>query len=298
MRTLSIQLGQRGLALVMVLWMVAALMVTAAGVAYAVRGEVRAVSSFREIAVAGALGDAAIVLAARSVLGEKQEGLLQQREIDLEQTKVAVRVVPLSGLIDLNAADEPLLTELLVVAGELDRGRATSMAQRILDWRDPDGGARPAGAEDAAYAAAGSPFRTRGGPFEAPEDLLQVLGMDFDLYEKLRPLVTVHARSGGGVDPAAAPVPVLRVLAGGDEAVASAYAQARESSGVLADSTRFPAEFRARSPTSRYMFEASVELSNGASLVTRKVIDLASAQDELPWQTLWIERRVEAAGEG
>jgi len=296
--TMTQRPSERGMALVLVLWMVAALLVTATGIVFAVRGEVRAVSSFREMVAAGAAGDAGIVMAARTLAGEKEpDGALKQADFDFEQTRIAVRVIPLAGLIDLNAAEEPLLTQLLAVAGQLDHDRATSLAQRIIDWRDADDQPRPAGAENAAYAAAGSQFRTRGGPFEAPEDLLQVLGMEFELYEKLRPLITVHARSDGRVDPAAAPPPVLRVLAGGNEAIATSYAQARDSSGALADTTRFPAAFRSRSQSTRYLFEASVALANGAHLVTRKVLDLASQQDELPWQTLWVERVVEAEGE-
>ena len=289
----------RGLALVAVLWMVAALMVTATGVVYAVRGEVRAVASFREIAAAGAIGEAGVILAARELAATKiRESRLQQSEVSFEQVAVGIRVVPLSGLIDLNAASEPLLTDLIAVAGEVDRGLASRLAQRIIDWRDADDQPQPDGAEDAAYAAAGSPFRTRGGPFEAPEDLLQVLGVDFDLYDRLRRLVTVHARGNARVDPAAAPMAVLRVLAGGNEQIADAYAGAREASGALADTTRFPAAFIARTPTSRYLIEASVPLSNGALLVTRRILDVAAAVDGLPWETLWAEQVVEAAANG
>jgi general secretion pathway protein K len=285
---------QHGLALILVLWMVAALLVTATGIVYAVRSEVRAVSSLREMAVAGAAAEAGILLAARAVAGEQSPDYrLKQFDIDFEQQNVAVKVVPLSGLIDLNSATEPLLTELIAIAAEVDRTEAASLAQRIIDWRDADDQPLPAGAEDAAYASAGSPFRTRGGPFEAPEDLLQVLGVVFELYARLRPLVTVHARGDGRVDPAAAPEPVLRVLAGGSDEIASAYIAARETGGALADTTRFPAAFRARAQSSRYLFEASVRLANGANLVMRRVVDLASAQDGLPWHTLWVERVVE-----
>jgi general secretion pathway protein K len=288
-----------GLALVAVLWMVAALMVTATGVVYAVRGEVRAVASFREMAAAGAIGDAGLVLAARELAAAKnRERRLQAAEVSFDQMAVGIRIVPLTGLIDLNAASEPLLTEMIAVAGDVDRGRASRLAQRIMDWRDADDQPHPDGAEDAAYAAAGSPFRTRGGPFESPEDLLQVLDIDFDLYERLRPLITVHLRGDGRIDPAAAPLPVLRVLAAGNEQVAAAYAGAREASGALADTTRFPAAVIARAPTSRFLIEASVPLSNGAFFVTRRVLDVASAHEGLPWQTLWVERVVEATPNG
>ena len=286
----------RGLALVAVLWTLAALMVMVTGVVYAVRSEVRTTASFREIAVAGALGDAGVVLAVRELAASRgRDNRLQRYDLAFEQATVAVRAVPLSGLIDLNAAGESLLAELIAVAGGLDRAQASSLAQRIIDWRDADEQPLPQGAENGAYAAAGSPFRTRGGPFEAPEDLLQVLGVDFDLYARLRPLVTVHARGGGRVDPAAAPLPVLRVLASGNEQIAVDYAGAREASGALADSTRFPAAYVARSQSPRYLVEAAVQLSNGAFLVTRKILDVSSGQDGVPWRTLWAERVVEPA---
>jgi len=287
---------QHGLALVAVLWIAAALMITATGVVYAVRNEVRTVASFRELAVAGALGDAGVLLVARELAAAaKQEGRLQQYDTQFEQAVVGVRVVPLTGLIDLNAAAEPLLTDLIAVAGGMDQSQAAPLAQRIIDWRDADEQPHPQGAEDAAYAAAGSPFRTRGGPFESPEDLLQVLGIDFDLYGRLRPLITVHFRGAGRVDPAAAPLSVLRVLASGNEQIAVDYANAREASGALADTTRFPAAYVARAQSPRYLVEAAVQLSNGARLVTRKVLDIATAGDGLPWQTLWAERVVEPA---
>jgi len=289
----------QGLALVAVLWMVAALMVVTSGLVYAVRGEVRTVASFREMAAAAAIGDAGAILAARGLADAKNaENRLLQSEIFFEAVAVGIRIVPLTGLVDLNAAPEPLLTNLISIAGGVDRGRASRLAQRIIDWRDADDQAQPDGAEDAAYAAAGSPFRTRGGPFEAPEDLLQVLEVDFDLYQRLRPLVTVHLKGSGRVDPASAPLPVLRVLAGGNEQIASAYAGAREASGALADTTRFPAAFIARTPTSRYLVEASVPLSNGALLVTRRILDAAAADEGLPWQVLWAERVVEPAEHG
>jgi general secretion pathway protein K len=290
--------GQReaGLALVAVMWMLAALMVTATGVVFAVRGEVRSAASVREMAVAGAYGDAGIVLAARELAAARERGIgLRQFPVTIEQAVVELRIVPLVGLIDLNAAAEPLLAELLAVAGELDRSGATRLAQRIVDWRDADGQPRPDGAEDGAYAAAGSAFRTRGGPFEAPEDLLQVLGVDFDLYAKVRGLTTVHLRGGGRVDPSSAPLPVLRVLAAGNEQLAVEYSQSREANGALADTTRFPAAYVARSTSSRFLLEASVQLSNGAFLVTRRVVDVAAGPDGVPWRTMWTERVVEPA---
>jgi general secretion pathway protein K len=287
------------MALVAVLWTLAALMVTATGVVHAIRSEVRTVTSFREMAAAGALGDAGVVLTAGELAeAGNRDNRVQRHEVVFEQATILMRVVPLTGLIDLNAAAEPLLTDMIAVAGEVERSRAASLAQRIVDWRDGDDQPSADGAENSAYAAAGSPFRTRGGPFESPEDLLQVLGVDFDLYSRLRPLFTVHLRGTGRVDPAAAPLNVLRVLASGNEQIAVDYANAREANGALADSTRFPASYIERSRPSRFLVEAYVQLSNSAYLVTRKVIDVSTRPGAGPWRALWAERVVEPGPQG
>ena len=294
----TVLVRQRGLALVAVLWAVAALTLIVTGLVYAVRTQVRAVALQKELVVAGAIADAADVVAVRDLMSSKaRTELFRSFALTIEGTTIQVQIEPLTGLIDLNAADESLLVDLLEVVGGLERGPATTIAQRILDWRDPDDAARPFGAENAAYIAAESPFRTRGGPFEAPEDLMQVLGMDYELYVKLRRLVTVHQRGNGRVSPAAAPLPVLRVLARGDERVAADYANARASLGTLADTTRFPSAHIGQLSTFRYVIQASVPLTSGASLVTRKVVDVSARQEAVPWATLFAERAVVAADE-
>jgi hypothetical protein len=88
---------------------------------------------------------------------------------------------------------------------------------------------------------------------------------------------------------------VLRVLAAGNEQLAAEYSQSREANGALADTTRFPAAYVARSTSSRFLLEASVQLSNGAFLVTRRVVDVAAGPDGVPWRTMWTERVVEPA---
>jgi general secretion pathway protein K len=288
-----------GLALVAVLWLVAALSITVTGVVHAVRGEVRAVAFSRDVRVAGALAEGGIVLAASELAAARaRDAALRRFETTIEGRTVHIVAIPLSGLIDLNAASEQLLTDLFAVAGGVERAVATTLAQRVLDWRDPDEQPRPSGAENAAYAAARSPFRTRGGPFEAPEDLLQVLGVDFDLYVKLRRFVTVHQRGSGRVSPVSAPLPVLRILARGNAQLAIAYARARAASGGLADSSRFPSAYVAQMASSRFLLEASVQISSGASLVSRQVVDVASEREGVPWTVLWSERGVEPAEQG
>jgi general secretion pathway protein K len=286
-----------GFALVIVLWVIAALTLTLTGAVYAVRNEVRATSSLREVITKGAASDAGIVMAARELmLPRAPDSVLRHLDAEVDGQPVAVEITSLTGLIDLNAAGESLLAALFTIAGGVEPAAATMLAQRVQDWRDEDDQPHPQGAERAAYVEANSPFRPRNGPFEAPEDLLQVLGVDYELYDKVKNLITVHSTDGNGqVDPFHAPRSVLQVLAGSNQQIAIDYEKARQNDGTLADSTRFPGEFVARGSSRRFMLESSMPLSSGAALVTRKIVDISLKQDGRPWTVIWSDRSVEAA---
>ncbi len=298
-RTAALMRGRResaGLALLAVLWVVAALSIISVGLAYSVRGELRDVVRQKELSAAGAIADAGVMLAARdlAVRSERELGY-RTYEVNIDGSAVRVQIVPLSGLIDLNAAGESLLTDLFEFGGGVAADVANTLAQRTLDWRSAGDVPRARGAKNDSYIAAGSPFRIRGGPFATTEDLLQVLGVDYDLYVKLASLVTVYQVGSGRVDPTAAPWAVLRVLARGNEQIAAQYVEARERLGPMADSTRFPGESVGHAPTTRYRVEASVQLENRASIVSTSVIDVSLPDVPMPWTTYRTERHVVAA---
>ena len=72
--------------------------------------------------------------------------------------------------LDLNTAAPELLFAIFGANG-FEEERARSMAARILDWRDADDTPSEGGAD-------GLPYGPRNGPFEAPEELRQVLGSE------------------------------------------------------------------------------------------------------------------------
>jgi general secretion pathway protein K len=269
-----------GLVLVAVLWIVAAVTVVVVGMVRSVRQEMRMLSSARALAVAGGVGDAAIHLALRDLAAQgAPPARLAMSQVAYGQATVPVRVMPLNGLIDLNAAGAPLLASLYEVAGGRARGEAEALAQRTVAFRTPASGLLPE-------------------RFDAPEDLLRVPGVDFDLYDRLARLVTVdvEAEEGGGVDPMAAPVEVLEVLAGGRPGIAPRIAAARDAGEANIDTTDLQAGFLAAGTVQRYGVEARVPLPDGAWLhVVRRVALGDAAQDRLPWQTFRTERWVEPA---
>src|SRR3546814_6072797 len=81
-----------------------------------------------------------------------------------------------SSDLDLNTAPQELLARLMRVGGA-DEATADRVAAAITDWRDADDLRRPQGAEWQDYAAAGSRYRPRNGPFVALGELRAVAGM-------------------------------------------------------------------------------------------------------------------------
>ena len=282
---------QCGVALVAVLWMVAALALLAAALAANSRADLRSAQAARAFAEAAALGDAAIQLAALDIRRMPVPPARPAREsYDIEGRPVDVRVMPAGGFVDLNRAPESLLHDLLRYGAGVDDALAATLAQRIIDWRDPDQSARADGAEDDAYVAAGVRYRTRGGPFEAPEDLLQVLGLSLDVYDKVTAFVTIYGLASR-VDPLAAGSGVLRVLARGDGVLAARVAAARDTGEITIDMSSFVQEhLQPSSSGTRFRVEARVGDEGGRVLARVRWIDLASkGADGSPWRTLRAE---------
>ena len=293
LRHLRARNGRRscsGVALVAVMWIVAALSLLAMGLVASSRSEVRSAQTARAFAEAAALGDAAIQLAARDLrFAPEPIDRRSSFEYSMSGRKVIVHVSSASGFIDLNAAPETLLRDLFVVGAGVSVDVAEQLAQRVVDWRDADESVLPLGAENADYAAAGVPFRTRGGAFDVPEDLLQVLGVGFDVYDRIQTFITTVSGSAG-VDPLAAPLGVLRILAGGRDDVARAFVAVRDSRGSAADMTAFVQEHMLSSASTIYHLEALYPADAGHMLARVRWIDLGSpGAGGLPWRTLRIE---------
>lgn len=283
--------NQRGLTLVLVLWLVAALSLLAAAAVATSRTGIRAAHGAVEMAGAEALGDGAINLALIDVLRHTlSRNRLEAARYTVAGRPVVVTVAPLNGFIDLNGADEVLLRNLFEVAGDLGSDAAQRLARRILDWRDADDAPREGGAEDPDYQAAGVPFRTRNARFSTIDDLMQVLGVDFGLFGRIRSLVVVGGGSGR-VNPLAASPDVLAVLAGGRADVVERILARRDVDGVRTDLTGLDRGHVEIAPSHSFRIEARIARPDGGTVVRARLVRLkaAAADGGLPWSTLLIE---------
>ena len=274
------QRHQRGMALIAVLWIVAALAILATGMTQSVRQQVRVTALTLDAVAAQAVGDGAIALALQALQTMPQRPQQAVTEtVTYGGADIAVEVMPLDGLISLNGASVPLLTALLQVAGGLPAPQAEALAQQLDDWRAGRGG------------ELGTPVPRH---FEAPEDLLLVPGVDYTLYARLRPLVTTDQRGGDRVNPLAAPPAVLAVLARGDVALAERIAAQRAASAVGVDTTGLDATLAGTSgSTYFYRLVAKVPLGEGKILgFTRDVALDSFSPRTAPWRTLRSERQL------
>jgi general secretion pathway protein K len=269
--------SQRGIALVAVLWIVAALSVLVTGMVQAQRDEVRLVSSARQMVSGAAVANAAIQLVLQQLAARGDPVMrLSRIEVTYEGLTVPVEVMPLNGLIDLNRAPEALLATLFTVAGQLPPDRATVLARSLVASRTP------------------GPLTRGGTRFEAVEDLLQLPGVDFGLYARLSPLITTDATGGGRVNAMAAPEGVLRVLSEGNAALAARIAASRDSSAAGVDTTELPAQFIDTVATKRFRLVAQVPLPDGRRLLSSRTVDTGRvAADGVPWRIFQTEDRFE-----
>ncbi len=212
---------RRGVALMLVLWVVVVVGVVAAGVARASRSQMSLVATARSRSVARYAAESG-VLVATSTLREslraattpaEQVRAFRQFEEELAsvgpralgQGRYQVVAVDLSARVDLNNSSEEVISGLFQhVLGEREAARLVAALQ---DWTDEDDQALPEGAEREAYVRAGSPFRPTNRPMQRLDELTRVLGFTDSIADILAPYITV--RGDGRLNVNSAPLPVL-----------------------------------------------------------------------------------------
>jgi general secretion pathway protein K len=271
-------LRQRGVALIAVMWLVAAMALIITGIVQSVRSEVRVVSLHRQSALASPLADAAVLLAMQRMHANKLElpKGITQIPVEFDGQTFDVWVRPANGLVDINQAPAELIARLYQFAGDLDADLAQKLAQSTVEFRQTK-----------------SPKGTAIG-FDAPEDLLGVPAMTYGLYAKIKNLVTADLRGGSGrINPMASPLGVMQVLTGGDAARAQALLAQRGADGTLMDTSFFNPSQIEIAPSSNLQFQVQVHLADANLL--QKTINIYWGTDPrsgLPWRFLSSQQAV------
>jgi general secretion pathway protein K len=253
---------ERGVVLIIVLWMVMLLSVIAAGMGYAMRTEALLAANLAESSAAYALAEAGVYHTIMELANkDSRDQAPADGSVDDWQFgggTVRVSIIDESGRIDLNAAPRELLIGLLrgpeaaaqetpeaEQAGEtgttvadgrmMDPDEALeeqqeeweALADAIIDWRDADDARGTRGAEARDYRAAGLDYEPRNANFQSIDELGEVLGMTPAILARVRPALTVYLHQSG-INPAFASRQALLAVPGMDAGTVDDYLARRE----------------------------------------------------------------------
>jgi general secretion pathway protein K len=269
--------GQRGIALVLALWLTIMLTVIASGFAFSMRGETIAARNAVSLAQARAAADGAVERTlyelSRPRMTDTWLADVTRRAWTENDVQFDVLAVDETSKIDLNYANDALLRGLVTGVGGLDDQTAARVVDAILDWRDADDAKRPNGAEEDDYRAAGLKYGPSNAPFETVGELARVLGITPDLYRRLADSLTVYSRQPG-INSTTASRNVLLALPGVSADIVDAYLEQRR----LAIENKLPvppfagAAAFGSGPVPVWRIHAEAKLSDGVTFVREAVV--------------------------
>ncbi len=286
---------QKGIALVMVLWIIILITITSGAYALMARMDQLEAHALLSGTRARMVAEAGIHLTAVMLRDQDEmtrmiaDGRTYQQTID--GVLLEIRVTDERGKLDINALEEQTFQTLFINNGmEIDE--AEYLAAAVMDWRDIDEVERVNGAELDAYNSAGLEIGPGNRPFMMNDELLQVLGMPFDLYRRIEPGITVYSRS---VMPNIAYAPVEALMAIPDLSMDDAinFVQTRQAlepgdiqSVALPDGQVVMAQGRGLT----YSIQAKATMPNGVWEQLETTIRLGGSPNGMPFRVMrWRE---------
>ena len=217
---------RRGVALMLVLWLIVVLGVAATAIAAGSHADSTLAWNLRARATSRYAAESGVTVATQLLRSLLQSASTDEtrarefrdvdrhfadlREVPIGSGRFGIAVIDLNARIDLNRNDQEVLRALF--AQFTDDDRAERAAAALEDWIDADDIVRPGGAELADYATMDSPYAPRNLPFDRLDDLAHVLPVGDSLALAVAPYVTVG--SDGLINVNSAPEPVLAALPG------------------------------------------------------------------------------------
>jgi len=239
--------NERGIALIITLWVIIILGITATYFSRGIRGEAYIVRNFEASERAKLLALAGVHHALAYLSRSTEEGM----EIDqdyLEGTVSEIDSVPFAGgsyhvmvtdeesKININEASREIIRDLMIGYG-LSSAKSDSLSDAIIDWRDRDDDPMVNGAESRYYLSLNPPYSSKNLNLDSLEELLLVRGFTPELLygneasadsgQGFARLLTVYGR--GKVNINTASRAVLEALPGVDEQSAQFIVAGREA---------------------------------------------------------------------
>ena len=233
---------QRGAALVLVMWLIAAMGITVGGALALAREEIGLASSRLGEAQAFALGKGIARLAvldrARAQTAVDENGdpdpagqtRVFKARYEIDDLTVSATVYPASGFVSVAESDPEVWQQLLTGLGGLDEGAAAILAEQIVTSElemTAVAGSGPVG----SFQFFSRHRQARSAVYV--EQLLGIEGMSRAVYDRIRPSISPF-NVGSGVDSAVAPPEMQAAFgASGDSeaAFSGAETESRDASG-------------------------------------------------------------------
>jgi general secretion pathway protein K len=261
-------LDSRGIALIMVLWIVTILTVVVLEFSFAMRTEVNITKNFKDGLELYAIAQGGVQQAIAELILKHDPRVQQLRKtmkteevtpemkewvpdgrpyaLQFDRGECELRIMSEAGKININTISETALRKLIGNLG-LEAEKRDVVVDCILDWRDPDDFVRINGAEDDYYQSLKEPYHCKNGNLDSIEELLLVKGVTPELFYGrkgtkageegakasdvgLKDIFSVYAL-GEQVDINCASLLVLRAVLGLPSEVAKAILKGREEKG-------------------------------------------------------------------
>jgi general secretion pathway protein K len=249
---------RRGVAIVIVLWVVLVLSLLISGFAFTMHVETQVASFARKQLKAEMLARSGIEVARMElILHEKsptessfdapnQEWATNEElyvNHELGDGTYNVKVTDEESKIPLNTVTDAQLKRLFNLLG-VDPTDGDIMTDSILDWREPGDLTRLNGAKNDYYQSLSPPYRAKNGPFDRVEELLLVRGVTPELFngspatedrEAIPALSDLFTTlSNGRINVNTASATVLQAVLGLDDVHAQAILNYRDGSDGIA----------------------------------------------------------------
>lgn len=179
---------QQGIALVMVMWFVAAMALLVGGIMASGKIDRQGTDAGVFSAKAIALGDGAIRVALTEYLNAPgDKALMTLRELTLDDTEVQIKITNGANFVNINTAREEPLTQLLALGVPMDPAEAQLLATSIVAYRQGN---------NRYEQDIERPHR-----FLSIEELLLAPGISRATFDALRDLVCACESSGATLNP-------------------------------------------------------------------------------------------------
>jgi general secretion pathway protein K len=252
-RRLNDMNDQKGIALLVVLWVLAILMVMVLSFSVMTRADTFGLLSFKEgmenkfMAEAG-IERAIMEIIFRSVNFNQAVTLVGKEpwktdgtsySVDLGGGGYLVRIIDETGKISLNGMTDSsgIVLKNLLINQNVSPENADIIVDSILDWKDEDDLHRLNGAENDYYMSLPNPYQARNADFETLDELILVRGITPQiLYGDGKTKGIIHFLSIQNKTPvinvSAAPREVLGALPGMNEAMVTGLMEFRASAEI------------------------------------------------------------------